>query len=82
MGIVAFFDNTLNLEAVWIFLKNNSEIKFKQLLKRQRYKQMSEKHEVYFNVFYSECSISSRFISKIQTNEQKHEVYFNVFHSE
>ena len=32
----------------------------------QRYEQTSEKHEVYFNVFHSECSISSRFTSKIE----------------
>ncbi|MBP3349641.1 MAG: hypothetical protein J6L03_03250 [Bacteroidaceae bacterium] len=31
----------------------------------QRYNQTSEKHEVYFNVFHSECNTSSRFISKI-----------------
>ena len=30
----------------------------------QRYGQTSEKHEVYFNVFYSECSISSQFTVK------------------
>jgi hypothetical protein len=80
MGIVAFFDNTLNCKRQRY--KQTSKI-ISSLLEyftasakylrdlSQRYKQMSEKHEVYFNVFYSECSISSRFISKIQTNEQK-----------
>ena len=37
----------------------------------QRYKQTSEKYEVYFNIFQSECSVSSRFTSEIQTNERE-----------
>ena len=31
----------------------------------QRYKQTSEIHKVYFNVFYSECRLCSRFTAKI-----------------
>ena len=30
----------------------------------QRIEKTSEKHEVYFNVFHSECSISSQFTAK------------------
>ena len=31
----------------------------------QIYKQTSEKHEVYFNVFYSECSLYSRVVANV-----------------
>ncbi len=37
----------------------------------QIYKQTSEKYEVYFNIFHSECSVYWSFISNIQTNEQE-----------
>ena len=30
----------------------------------QRIEQTNEKHEVYFNVFHSECGISSQFTAK------------------
>ena len=43
----------------------------------QRYIQTSEKHEVYFNVFHSECSISSRFTSKIEILCVNHK-YFTI----
>ena len=35
----------------------------------QIHKETSEKYEVYFNIFQSECSIYSRFTSNIATNE-------------
>ena len=41
----------------------------------------SEKHEVYFNVFHSECKMSSRFTSKILTNEQNTKLAL-IFYSE
>ena len=45
---------------------------------RQRYVQTSEKHEVYFDVFHSECSISSRFTAKIVKGERrKNQVHLN-----
>ena len=37
----------------------------------QIYKQTSEKYEVYFNIFFGECRVYSRFTSNIQTNEQE-----------
>ena len=37
----------------------------------QRYTQTSKKYEACFSIFYSKCKVSSRFISKIHTNEQE-----------
>lgn len=35
----------------------------------QRWQQISEKYEACFNIFYSECTISWRFTSKMWANE-------------
>jgi len=37
----------------------------------QRYSQTSEKHEVYFDVFHSECRVSSQFTAKIVKGERR-----------
>ena len=37
----------------------------------QIYKQTSKKYEVYFNIFYSECSLYMRRKANIRTNEQE-----------
>ncbi|MBQ3120973.1 MAG: hypothetical protein IJC08_00020 [Bacteroidaceae bacterium] len=39
----------------------------------------SEKHEVYFNVFHSECNIYSRFISNIVKTSEIISREFRVF---
>ena len=39
----------------------------------QRYEQTSKKYEVCFNIFYSKCSVSSRFASKTRTNVRKNQ---------
>ena len=44
--------------------------------------QTSEKHEACFDVFCSECRLSSRFTSKIVQTSEKHEACFDVFYSE
>ena len=42
-----------NIKLAWIFFKASADY-FRRL--RQRYKETSEKYEVYFYIFYSECT--------------------------
>ena len=41
--------------------------------------QMSDKYEVFFNVFHSEYSVYSRFVANVRTNEQNNKVNFVYF---
>ena len=46
---------------------------------RQRYSQTSEKHEVYFDVFHSECRVSSQFTAKIVKGERRKKQVYLIF---
>ena len=48
----------------------------------QIYAQTSEKYEVYFNIFHSECRVYSCFSSNNEQTSEKYEVYFDIFYSE
>ena len=48
----------------------------------QRYSQTSEKHEVYFDVFHSECRVSSQFTAKIVKGERRKNQVHLFFYSE